>query len=251
MMLKNTIGITGLTSILSLTNCSLDIAHNQATQASSISETYEQYNEEEQRERNYNLIRENAIENFLLGYVRHISPRSGNFKKNVIKREGNNLEEKIRNFTIDYSEGHVILLDAVRDGIYHDGEISKGDIKNISIDLAAKMARDKGNVDYSDSKFLKQLEIWAKTKMSYFEKLLESSSQDKEGEEGFKELVNNAYTFDELKDYIDKQNKANTKLYDSMQNTLRGLVYLFSDIEFTPIREETKRVYDSIIEWRK
>ncbi len=257
-ILGRSIRISGLAALVGL-SCSLCPANydNSSPKPLSVSERAEQEREpSKQREEdcsqaNYSLVKKYAIDNFLLRYVENVAPRSSSFKDNILKRKGNNFGEKAKAFTEDYSQGHVLLLDAVCNEKIHDGEISDKDIKDLSLELAEKMARDGGSIKYSDPKVLKQLENWARTRMNFFEKLVKSSSNGKEGEEGFRNLINGAFTRQELEDYIYRQSQANNGLYDSMQNTVRGIKYLLSDLEFTPIREETAKVYNSLRDWIK
>jgi len=194
-----------------------------------------QDNEQVEKPIQYELIREHILD-FQRSYLERICQRAGSFKKRA-KKHGFDEFVKI------YSENHIMLLEAALE----DRE-DKEDLDELVDEISTNMGSDGGSVNYKAQEVLERLEDWAKCRIDYFNTLLEASAPTERGLDGFREMFCSVYDEEKLDDYLVRQRRANERLYDALQETLSGLKWLLSDNEFNPIREETRRVYNSLRE---
>ena len=198
-----------------------------------------QESEEKEKPIQYKIIEKHAIKDFLREYLTAVSKSSDTFKERIKKHGG------LEKYLEVYSANHIMLLEAA----FEDTESDK-DIEKLAKKISTNMAKDGGAVDYSDKEVIEALEVWSKKRIELFNKLLESPNPKNSGYQGLREMAQSVYTEKTLDDWLRKQHDANEKLYDAMHGTLNGFEkYLGGDSEFNIIREETRKLYDTIPRW--
>ncbi len=190
-------------------------------------------------EREYDVIKEMFIRDFLEEYLEKVTPNSDNFQK-LDKKYGKEglLEE--------YASAHELCLNLAYKN--QGKKISEEMYDNLAVMLAEKQqetSKGVSPVNNLNKSVVGVYEKWGREKTKFFIKLLDAARV--ENYKGNKEeyglrLIRKAYTREEYKKYAENFSNITDELYDAMKKTL-GIGAFFDSGQFKLIADYTRKAY--------